>query len=78
MRCAGCQGGPPETPPGDRTSSTPKAGRAPEVEAEVPGPRGVLRPRAAHFLREPAGGRSQARGSSGLAIPEENPKLALL
>lgn len=78
MRCVECQGDPPPNAPRDQTSPTLQADRAPEVEAEVPGPRGVLRKWAAHFLRDQTGGRSQARGSSRQGIPEENPKLALL
>jgi len=52
--------------------------RAPEVEAEVPGLRGIPRPQAAHFLRDQAGGRSWARGCYGKGLSKENPKLALL
>lgn len=77
MWCGGTEGAPQDTPRDQIGPTAPPANRAPEVEAEVPGLRGILRPRAAHFLRDQTGGKGRARSCSGKGIPEANPKLAL-
>lgn len=77
MRSVGAlRGAPPKCPqgPGWPDHPHPPADRAPEVEAEVLGLRGILRPRVAHFLRDQAGGRGRARGYSGKGVPHGKPK----